>query len=86
MPAQKSLHVVPSPYGGWSVRQYGAQRAFRHFDTKSAAIRWGREASRNNGAEFFIHRKDGTVQEKSSPGGARPFTMNNRDTHSPSTG
>ncbi|HEX6750052.1 MAG TPA: DUF2188 domain-containing protein [Longimicrobium sp.] len=69
MPAQKSLHVVPSPNGGWSVKQYGAHRASRHFDSRSAAIRWGRDASRNNGAAFFIHRKDGTVQEKTSPAG-----------------
>jgi hypothetical protein len=86
MATQRSLHVVPSPSGGWSVKQYGAQRAFRHFDTKSAAIRWGRDASRHHGAEFFIHRKDGRVQERSSRSGTGGLPTKNRDTPSTATG
>lgn len=63
-----SHHVVPAPYGGWSVKKGGATRASRHFDTKDEAITWGREVSRKKHSEFVIHKEDGTIQMKQHPG------------------
>lgn len=63
-----SHHVVPNPAGGWDVKRSGAEKASRHFDTKDRAVDAGREISRNQGTEFVVHRKDGTIQRKDSHG------------------
>jgi uncharacterized protein YdaT len=62
-------HVVRHPEGGWAVKKGGALRATKRFSTKQEAVAWGREVSRNQGSEFVIHRKDGTIQRKASHGG-----------------
>lgn len=66
---RKTTHVVPGDGGGWDVKQGGADRASRHFDVKQDAVNWGRENSRRNNSEFYIHGKDGKIQEKDSHGG-----------------
>lgn len=63
-----SHHVVPNADGGWDVKKGGSNRASGHFDTKQEAIDAGREISRNQGTEFFIHGKDGKTQRKDSHG------------------
>ena len=63
-----SHHVVPNPAGGWDVMRSGVSRASRHFDTKAEAVDAGREISSNQCTEFFIDRKDGTIQRKDSHG------------------
>ncbi|HKI05693.1 MAG TPA: DUF2188 domain-containing protein [Thermoanaerobaculia bacterium] len=66
MAGRKSHHVVRAPQGGWSVIRGGAERASKHFETKGAAIRWGQRVSQNQGTEFFIHGRDGSVERKDS--------------------
>jgi hypothetical protein len=66
--AQKTHHVVPDPDGGWRVIKGSATRDSKHFETKTAAVSWGREVSKNQGSEFVIHKKDGTIQRKDSYG------------------
>ena len=63
-----SHHVVPNADGGWDVKKGRSSRASGHFDTKQEAIDAGREISRNQGTEFFIHGKDGKIQRKDSHG------------------
>ena len=63
-----SHHVVPNADGGWDVKKGGSNRASGHFGTKQEAIDAGREISRNQGTEFFIHGKDGKIQRKDSHG------------------
>ena len=63
-----SHHVVPNPAGGWDVKRSRAKKASRHLDTKEKAVDAGRKISRNQGTEFVIHRKDGTIQRKDSHG------------------
>jgi len=63
-----------SPCGSQQCRRWlgrevgGSSRASGHFDTKQKAIDAGREISRNQGTEFFIHGKDGKIQRKYSHG------------------
>lgn len=64
MIAKKTYHVIPSPEGGWSVRKGGSIRATKRFEKKSDAVTWGREISRNQGFELFIHNLDGTISER----------------------
>lgn len=70
MANSRSIHVVPSPGGGWSVLRSGAVRASRRFKTREEAIDCGYAYSRTRGAHLFIHRSDGTVQEKIADGRA----------------
>jgi hypothetical protein len=65
---RKTHHVVRDLKGGWRVIRGGAQRASKHFDTQAEAVAWGRELSRNQGSELYIHRQDGTIQSKDSYG------------------
>ena len=65
--AKKSTHhVVPDPNGGWSVKKEGALRASKRFDKKQDAITYARNISKNQRAEFVIHRPDGTIHSKDS--------------------
>ena len=70
MAGKNTYHVIPHPRGGWAVVKGGADRASKRFDKQVDAVAWGRQASRNHGSEFFVHRKDGTVQRRDSYGEA----------------
>ena len=61
-----SIHVIRSPYGGWSVIKRGASRASKTFDSKEDAIVWGEQASKSEKVEFVIHKPDGTVMSRNS--------------------
>jgi hypothetical protein len=76
--AKKSTHVVPDLNGGWSVKKEGASRASKRFDKQQDAITYARNISRDQGAEFVIHRLDGTIRSKESYG-RDPFPS--RDTN-----
>ena len=64
----KSHHVIPNPDGGWDVKRSGAERASKHFDKKDDAVDYGRKLSETQNTELFIHRKDGTIQNRDSHG------------------
>ena len=64
----RSHHVVPNPKGGWDVKRSGADRSSGHFDRKVDAEKAGRDISRKQGTEFYIHGKDGKIQRKDSHG------------------
>lgn len=61
-------HVVPRPNGEWAVRNSGASKATKVFETQADAIKFGRSAARKDGVEFYVHRKDGTIRERDSYG------------------
>ena len=61
-----------TPSGGWSVRQSGAARASRTFDTEAEAVKYGRDVAKREHTEFYIHRNDGTIREKNTYG-SDPF-------------
>ena len=65
--AKKSNHVVPSS-SGWSVRKSGANKASKIFETQEKAIKFGRELSRNEKTELYIHKSNGMIQDKNSYG------------------
>ena len=67
MPAT-TQHVVPHPDGGWSVKKGGSSKATKRFKTQKEAIEHGRKTSKRQGAEFYIHRRDGLIRDKSSFG------------------
>ena len=68
----KTRHVLPNPKGGWSVRQSGASRASRVFGTQADAMKFGRAIAKQEGAELYVHRRDGTIRQKDSYG-SDPF-------------
>jgi len=67
--AKNEHHVVPNKHdGGWDVKRSGSERVSVHTDTKQQAVDRGREISRNQGTEFFIHGQNGVIQQKDSHG------------------
>lgn len=64
----KDVHVTPREGGNWAVKKSGAQRASSVHERKADAVRAGREASRKEQSEFFIHNKDGKIASKDSHG------------------
>lgn len=63
-----TTHVVPSPRGGWNVKQGGAQRASSHHDTKAEATAAARASSRARESELKIHNLDGRIAQSDSHG------------------
>jgi len=75
---KKSQHVVSNPNGGWSVLRSGASRATRVFDNKEDAVTFARTLAEKERTELYVHRRDGTIQQRDSygqsglpPGGQR---------------
>lgn len=68
MPKKISQHVVKNPSGGWAIKKGGSDRATKVYDTQNEAIAHGREIAKNQGAEFYIHGRDGKIREKDSYG------------------
>jgi len=68
MANSQSHHVVPDPDGGWNIRRGGSARISEHFSTQQSAIERGKEISRNENTELFIHGRDGRFRERDSHG------------------
>jgi hypothetical protein len=79
MATNKSYHVIPDPNGGWVVKKGGSERASKRFDTKSDAVEWGRQTSRNQGSDFVVHKQDGRIERMDSYG-RDPRPLRGRDT------
>lgn len=65
--AKKSNHVVPSS-SGWAVKKSGSIKASRTFETKDKAISYGRELSKHEKTELYIHKQNGMIQNRNSYG------------------
>lgn len=65
--SKRSNHVVPSSVG-WAVKKDGAMRASRTFETKDKAIEYGRELSKSEKTELYIHKSNGMIQNRNSYG------------------
>lgn len=61
-----TYHVIAKIDGGWSVKRAGAERAAKSFDTRREAIAFGRDISRHNSAELYIHDLNGRLENKVS--------------------
>jgi hypothetical protein len=67
---KKSQHVVSNPNGGWSVLRSGASRATRVFDNKEDAVNFAKTLAEKERTHLYVHRRDGTIQERDSYGRA----------------
>ena len=67
--SKKTNHVVPSS-SGWAVKKSGSERASRTFATKEKAVVYGRELSKNEKTELYIHKTNGMIQNRNSYGNA----------------
>lgn len=63
-----SKHVVPTGTGGWAVKNSGATRASRTFETQQQAVTYAKDAAKKVGTELYIHGRDGTIKDKRSYG------------------
>lgn len=65
---KKTQHVVKNPDGGWAVKKGGSTKATKVFETQAEAISRGRQIAQNQKAEFYVHGRDGRIQQKNSYG------------------
>ena len=65
--AKRSNHVVPSS-SGWAVKKSGSERASRTFETKKKAVEYGKELSKTEKTELYIHKNNGMIQNRNSYG------------------
>lgn len=65
---KKDSHHVVTHNDAWAVRRSGSNRVSGTFDTQADAIKSGREISRNQGTELFIHRPNGQIRDRDSHG------------------
>ena len=65
--AKKTNHVVPSS-SGWSVKKSGSSKASRIFSDKERAVDYARKLSKSEKTELYIHKRNGTIQDKRSYG------------------
>jgi len=63
----KQHHVVPKG-DKWAVTTDNAKRASAIFDKKQEAVDYGRDVSRRQGTEFFIHDGKGRIAQRDSHG------------------
>lgn len=75
--AKNAIHVLPSQ-GEWSVRKEGASRASKNFIKKEDAKEYGVTLGRLSRAKLYIHKKDGTIEERRSYGND-PFPPKDND-------
>ncbi len=63
---KKSQHVIPDPNGGWKVIKSGSDRASKLFDCKAPAVHYARSLSKKHKTDLYIHKKDGSVDHRST--------------------
>ena len=66
--SKNSQHVVPNSEGRWRVLRSGASRATRVFESKEDAVGFAKTRAKRAHADVYVHRRDGTIQERDSYG------------------
>lgn len=69
--SKNAQHVVPNREGRWSVRKVGAAKATKIFDSQREAVEFARDLARKQNSDLYIHRKDGSIQDRDSFSGNR---------------
>jgi uncharacterized protein YdaT len=62
---KQNQHVVPHS-GQWAVRKEGADRVTSVHKTQQQATETARKIAGNQGADVVVHRKDGTIRQRST--------------------
>lgn len=63
--AKNSQHVIPNERG-WSVKRSDASRASSVHPTQVEAIEAAKRIAKKNGAEVYIHDRDGRIRQRNS--------------------
>lgn len=67
MASKPPVHTVPHG-DGWANRREGATRVSKTFDTKSEAVKAGRDTAARESTEHLIHNRDGAIGQRNSYG------------------
>ena len=65
---KKSNHVILSKKGGWDVKKSKSKRVSKSFDRKEDDVKYGKELSKKEKTELYIHKKNGRIQNRNSYG------------------
>lgn len=73
-------HVVPSPKGGWDVKEPNNPDPTSHHRTQGGAEDAAkRDVRRDGGGEVIVHDRDGRIRDKDTVAPARdPFPPRDR--------
>jgi len=63
--AKRTNHVIMLK-SGWAVKKSGSVKSSKLFSTKEEAKKYGIDLSRKEKTELYVHRKDGTIQNRNS--------------------
>lgn len=63
-----SQHIVKHNSGGWALKKGGALKASKIFKTQAQAYSFGRQVAINQGAELFVHGRNGRIRQRNSYG------------------
>jgi len=61
----KGEHVVPHK-DGWAVQAEDAKKPSNVYEKKEEAVSRAKEVAENKGTQVIIHKKDGSIQEKTN--------------------
>jgi Uncharacterized protein conserved in bacteria (DUF2188) len=64
---KRSNHVVPLA-SKWAVKKSGSSKASKIFSSRDSAIIYGRELSKSEKTDLYIHKKNGMIQNRNSFG------------------
>ncbi len=67
MTMQNSIHITPHE-DGWQIKKAGNSKASKVCSTQKECIELGTQQAKRNGAELYIHNKQGKIREKNSFG------------------
>ena len=63
-----SQHVIHSGDGTWAVRETGAIRVSKKFDSQVDAVKYARVIAKEQESELYVHSRDGSITERDNYG------------------
>lgn len=60
---ENSYQIVPMSEKKWIVRKTASKRASKVFETKKAAVVYGKKLMNKEKSKLFIHQKNGMVDD-----------------------
>ncbi len=68
MSSKSNVHVVPQGHNRWATKHSNVAQPISTHYKKSTAVESGHKLAQKEKVELFIHRKDGTIQNRNSFG------------------
>lgn len=64
----KDLHVVPTSFEGWALKDESSEEPEGYYDTQQEAIKAGRELASKLGVKLYTRGQDGVIRDQTGGG------------------